>query len=136
MLLQGLGRAIGVEGIVTKAIDVLGLVRTEFSQSFRVRGVTFLQQLPCTFSAITPPPPKHTHCTNLLNASLLLVAAWIVCRNSTLGFGEQRNSYGTRSIMQRIFSSATRRETLGKHLKGGRRGGELKIDWTKPPPRA
>jgi hypothetical protein len=46
MLLQGLGRAIGVEGIVTKAIDVLGLVRTEFSQSFRVRGVTFLQQLP------------------------------------------------------------------------------------------
>jgi hypothetical protein len=38
--------------------------------------------------------------------------------------------------MQRIFSSATRRETLGKHLKGDRRGGELKIDWTKPPPRA
>ena len=36
-------------------------------------------------------------------------------------------------IMQRIFSSATRRELLGKHLKGGRRGGELKIDWTKPP---
>jgi alcohol dehydrogenase, propanol-preferring len=35
-----------------------------------------------------------------------------------------------------IFSSATRRETLGKHLKGDRRGGELKIDWTKPPPRA
>jgi hypothetical protein len=33
-------------------------------------------------------------------------------------------------IMQRIFSSATRRETLGKHLKGCRRGGELKIDWT------
>jgi hypothetical protein len=30
-----------------------------------------------TFSAITPSPPKHTHCTNLLNASLLLVAAWI-----------------------------------------------------------
>jgi hypothetical protein len=46
MLLQGLGRAIGVEGIVTKAIDALGLVRTEFSQSFRVRGLTFLQQLP------------------------------------------------------------------------------------------
>jgi hypothetical protein len=36
-------------------------------------------------------------------------------------------------MMQRIFSSATRRELLGKHLKGGRRGGELKIDWTKPP---
>ena len=38
--------------------------------------------------------------------------------------------------MQRIFRSATRRETLGRHSKGGRRGGELKIDWTKPPPRA
>ena len=46
MLLQGLGRAIWVEGILTKAINVLGLVRTEFSQSFRVCGVTFLQQLP------------------------------------------------------------------------------------------
>src|SRR5260370_22068489 len=40
------------------------------------------------------------------------------------------------SRMQRIFSSATRREALGKHFKGGRRSGELKIDWTKPPPRA
>src|SRR5271166_2832520 len=39
-------------------------------------------------------------------------------------------------IMQRIFSSASRRETLGKHSKGGRRGGGLKIDWTKPLPRA
>jgi hypothetical protein len=39
-------------------------------------------------------------------------------------------------IMQRIFRSATRRETLGRHSKGGRRGGELKIDWTKPLPRA
>src|SRR5580704_17179426 len=38
--------------------------------------------------------------------------------------------------MQRIFSSATRRETLGRHSEGGRRGGELKIDWTKPLPRA
>ena len=38
--------------------------------------------------------------------------------------------------MQSIFRSASRRETLGKHLKGGRRGGELKIDWTKPLPRA
>jgi len=44
--------------------------------------------------------------------------------------------YAESYIVQRIFSSATRRETLGKHLKGGRRGGELKIDWTKPPPRA
>jgi hypothetical protein len=39
-------------------------------------------------------------------------------------------------LMQRIFRSAPRRETLGKHSKGGRRGGELKIDWTKPLPRA
>ncbi len=29
--------------------------------------------------------------------------------------------------MQRIFSLVPRREVLGKHLKGGRRGGELKI---------
>jgi ATP-dependent DNA ligase len=41
--------------------------------------------------------------------------------------------YAASGIMQRIFSSATRRELLGKHLKGVRRGGELKIDWTKPP---
>ena len=117
MLLQGLGCAIEVQGIVTKAIDVLGLVRTEFRQSFPVRGVSFLQHLPksagyghqrvkgehvcnkvivfdklinfrCssrTFSAITPSPPKHTRCTNLLNASLLLVAAWIVCRKLDAG---------------------------------------------------
>jgi len=39
-------------------------------------------------------------------------------------------------ILQRIFSSATRREMLGRHFKGGRRGGELKIDWTKPLSRA
>jgi hypothetical protein len=39
-------------------------------------------------------------------------------------------------IMQRIFRSASRRETLGKHSKGSRRGGGLKIDWTKPLPRA
>ena len=31
---------------------------------------------------------------------------------------------------------APRRDTLGRHSKGGRRGGGLKIDWTKPPPRA
>jgi hypothetical protein len=39
-------------------------------------------------------------------------------------------------ILQSIFRSALRRETLGRHSKGGRRGGELKIDWTKPLPRA
>src|ERR1700722_16688412 len=47
-----------------------------------------------------------------------------------------RAGNGELSIMQRIFSSAPRRETLGRHFKGGRRGGELKIDWTKPLPRA
>jgi hypothetical protein len=30
-------------------------------------------------------------------------------------------------VMQRIFRSASRREMLGKHSKGGRRGGGLKI---------
>jgi hypothetical protein len=44
--------------------------------------------------------------------------------------------YAKICIMQSIFRSASRRETLGKHSKGGRRGGELKIDWTEPPPRA
>jgi hypothetical protein len=39
-------------------------------------------------------------------------------------------------IMQSIFRSASRRDTLGRHSKGGRRSGGLKIDWTKPPPRA
>ena len=47
-----------------------------------------------------------------------------------------RGVYHELGIVQSIFRSATRRETLGKHSKGGRRGGELKIDWTKPPPRA
>ena len=42
----------------------------------------------------------------------------------------RKTGYG---IVQSIFSLATRREMLGKHLKGGRRGGGLKIDWTKPP---
>jgi hypothetical protein len=45
MLLQGLGCAIGVQGIVSKAIDMLGLVRTECGASLRVRWVTFLQRL-------------------------------------------------------------------------------------------
>ena len=34
--------------------------------------------------------------------------------------------------MQSIFRSASRRETLGRHSKGRRRGGGLKMDWTKP----
>jgi hypothetical protein len=46
MLLQGLGCSIGVEDIVTKAINVLGLVRTECGQSLPVRSVTLLQQFP------------------------------------------------------------------------------------------
>jgi hypothetical protein len=44
--------------------------------------------------------------------------------------------YAGCGIMQSIFRSATRREALGSHSEGGRRGGELKIDWTKPLPRA
>jgi hypothetical protein len=39
-------------------------------------------------------------------------------------------------MMQSIFRSASRRETLGKHSKGGRRDGGLKMDWTKPLARA
>src|ERR1700737_1738273 len=39
-------------------------------------------------------------------------------------------------ILQSIFRSVSRRETLGKHSKGGRRDGGLKMDWTKPLPRA
>jgi Resolvase, N terminal domain len=50
-----------------------------------------------------------------------------------LGTSEHNAELG---IMQSIFRSASRREPLGKHSKGGRRGGELKIDWTKPLPRA
>jgi hypothetical protein len=49
MLLQGLGCAAGVQGIVAKAINVFGLVRTERGQGFRVRGVAFVQQLPQPF---------------------------------------------------------------------------------------
>jgi hypothetical protein len=39
-------------------------------------------------------------------------------------------------IMQSIFRSASRREALGKHSKGRRRDAGLKMDWTKPLPRA
>jgi hypothetical protein len=46
MLLQWLGCSIGVEDIVTKAINVLGLVRTECGQSLPLRSVSLLQQLP------------------------------------------------------------------------------------------
>ena len=49
-----------------------------------------------------------------------------------MGFGEQRSSYGTGSIMQSIFRPASRREALGKHSEGGRRDGGLKMGWTKP----
>src|SRR6266566_1417645 len=44
--------------------------------------------------------------------------------------------YSVNGILQSIFRSASRRETLGKHSKGGRRDGGLKMDWTKPLPRA
>ena len=39
-------------------------------------------------------------------------------------------------IMQSSFRPASRRETFGRHAKGGRRDGGLKIDWTKPLPSA
>jgi hypothetical protein len=39
-------------------------------------------------------------------------------------------------IMQSIFRSASRRETLGEHAVGDRRDGDLKMGWTKPPPSA
>ena len=63
------------------------------------------------------------------------LAKWIlaVARSSST---KARGRNVISNILQRIFSSASRRETLGKHLKGGRRGGGLKIDWTKPLPRA
>jgi hypothetical protein len=38
--------------------------------------------------------------------------------------------------MQSSFRPASRRETFGRHSKGGRRDGGLKIDWTKPLPSA
>jgi hypothetical protein len=43
-------------------------------------------------------------------------------------------TYGQLLIVQSIFRSASRREKLGKHSKGSRRDGELKMDWTKPLP--
>jgi hypothetical protein len=39
-------------------------------------------------------------------------------------------------MMQSIFRSASRREALGKHSMGRRRDAGLKMDWTKPLPRA
>jgi hypothetical protein len=39
-------------------------------------------------------------------------------------------------IIQSSFRPASRRETLGRHSKGGRRGGGVKIDWIKPLPSA
>src|ERR1700730_16591788 len=52
---------------------------------------------------------------------------------TTADVGLDSDSAHLFDMMQRIFSSATRRELPRKHLKGGRRGGELKIDWTNPP---
>ena len=42
--------------------------------------------------------------------------------------------YVEHNIMQRIFSSAARRTILRARRESERRGGELKIDWTEPPP--
>jgi len=44
--------------------------------------------------------------------------------------------YSVNGILQSSFRPASRRETLGRHSEGGRRGGGLKIDWTKPLPSA
>jgi hypothetical protein len=44
-----------------------------------------------------------------------------------LGFGEQRSSYGTRSIMQRIFSPPPRRPPFECFPSVSRRDAELKI---------
>ena len=41
--------------------------------------------------------------------------------------------YVVHNIMQSIFSSAARREKLREQENAERRGGELKMDWTKPP---
>ena len=38
------------------------------------------------------------------------------------------------TIMQRVFSSAARRTILRARRESDRRAGELKIDWTEPPP--
>jgi hypothetical protein len=46
------------------------------------------------------------------------------------------NRYSVNGILQSIFRSASRREALGKHSKGRRRDAGLKMDWTKPLPRA
>jgi hypothetical protein len=40
--------------------------------------------------------------------------------------GGRKGKYSVNGILQSIFRSATRRETLGSHSEGGRRGGELK----------
>jgi hypothetical protein len=53
-----------------------------------------------------------------------------------IGLTSRNGKYSVNGILQSIFRSAARRETPGRHPKGGRRGGELKIDWTKPLPRA
>jgi hypothetical protein len=52
------------------------------------------------------------------------------------GVSARNGKYSVNGILQSIFRSASRRETFGKHSKGGRRDGGLKMDWTKPPPTA
>jgi len=43
-----------------------------------------------------------------------------------------RNPLASRSLMQSIFSPAARRDTRQVQANVDRRGGELKMDWTKP----
>jgi len=40
------------------------------------------------------------------------------------GVRARKGKYSVNGILRRVFSSAMRRETLGKRLKGGRRSGE------------
>jgi hypothetical protein len=74
MLLQGLGCAIGIEGILTKAIDLLGLVRTEYGQSFRVRGVQSFpklrERLPELLREWKAASPSSVFLTRILTAVL------------------------------------------------------------------
>jgi hypothetical protein len=45
--------------------------------------------------AMTLSPPKETHCTNLLNRSLLVVAVWITCRSSKSEMYRSKNKVRT-----------------------------------------
>ena len=104
MLFQWLRHSLGIDHLIPKAIDVLGSTRTECAQRPHVDSMAFFKQLlqslghryqgmerqqichqVIVFNKLTlliahvlgdhPLATEHTHCTNLLKASLLLVAA-------------------------------------------------------------